>query len=573
MLVIYMIEYPSQLELLIRFFICFIHFPGIALEDVLKYLKEYSLIFDHVLDNITSYPKKQLTCLREIHKLECSLTRHFSVDDFETLGFGDIFTFLVEHISLLPTTWQNCFKITHQTEKPLVKVCMSHGYLHEFLLEAANSLGEHETLSNIMVSELLRMQFPCAGLTLLEDDFTADLLASQRKNGDNLSSNILLFSSTLSPFGAEKGFSDTHVGTNDAIQLLLRAPMLVDLTSWSYWDYKFAPSLGPLVGWLLSNVTTKELLCLVTRDGKILRIDLSATVDSFLEAFLHGSSFETAVKLVSLIGLYGGERNVPLSLLKCHAKSGFEVMLKISSNTVFETMPIASRFVLDCLGYIPKEFRKFATELLVSAFRAIVKDAHMVILSECKSKEDHMMIHELGLSLGIIEWFDDYCSCLSESKQSLENKRFILKDEFVSSVEVNQRTEDCKRDSAMTRSIDDFCIPSMLNSERENDAAGIIESIRIEEFGLDPNISITESRILKKQHARLGRALHCLSQELYSQDSHFLLELVSFYLYPFIRSCYKMLDSKDIFFCYYIFLFCRFRMLMIICIQEMWSRL
>ncbi|GFP80685.1 hypothetical protein PHJA_000211800 [Phtheirospermum japonicum] len=32
--------------------------------------------------------------------------------------------------------------------------------------------------------------------------------------------------------------------------------------------------------------------------------------------------------------------------------------------------------------------------------------------------------------------------------------------------------------------------------------------------------------MLEKQHARLGRALHCLSQELYSQDSHFILELV-----------------------------------------------
>ncbi|KAK9072450.1 hypothetical protein SSX86_008884 [Deinandra increscens subsp. villosa] len=488
---------------------------GIALEDVLKYVKASFVFPDNVLDNITSYPKKQMIFLREICKLECSLTQYFSVKDFETLGFGDIFTFLAEHIYLLPITWQKCFDITEKPEKPLVKVCMSQHYLLELLSQAANCLGENETLSKLRVSELLRMQYPSAGLTLLGDDFTADLLTTRSKNGDNVNSNIVLFSSTLTDLRAEKCFSDTHVCTNDAIELLLRAPMLVDLTSWSCWDYKFAPSFGPLVGWLISYVTTKELLFLVTKDGKVLRIDPLATVDSFLEAFLHGSSFETALKLVSLICLYGGERNVPLSLLKCHAKNGFEIMLKTSSK-------IASRFVLDCLGYLPEEFRSFAGDLLVSSFRSIIKDAYMVIVSECKSKNEHMMIHELGLSLGIVEWFDDHNSLISESEQSVEYKVPSSENEVTRSLELNQPSVMTHR----VQSFDNGCMQPILDSEREKNAAKIIESIRIQEFGLDPNISITDNSILKKQHARLGRALHCLSQELYSQDSHFLLELV-----------------------------------------------
>ncbi|KAK1435357.1 hypothetical protein QVD17_01118 [Tagetes erecta] len=488
---------------------------GIALEDVLKYVKAYFVSPDDVLDNITSYPKKQMILLREICKLECSLSRYFSVSDFQTLGFGDMFTFLAEHIYLLPITWQKCFTIVEKPEKPLVKVCMSQHYLLELLSQAANSLGENETLNKLMVSELLRLQFPSAGLTILEDDFTADFFTNTSKNGDNVNSNIVLFSSTLTDFKAEKVVSDTLVCTNEAAELLLRAPMLVDLTSWSCWDYKFAPSLGPLVGWLLSYVTTKELLCLVTKDGKVLRIDHLATVDSFLEAFLHGSSFETALKLVSLISLYGGEEKVPLSLLKCHAKAGFEIMLKTSSKT-------ASRFVLDCLRYLPKEFRSFAGEMLVSVFRLILKDAHLVILSECKSERDYMIINELGLSLGIVELFDVHCSFLSESKESVEHRRSFSENEVTRSLELNQSSVVTRR----AQSFADDCIQPILNSEREKNAASIIDSIRIQEFGLDPDISITDNSILKKQHARLGRALYCLSQELYSQDSHFLLELV-----------------------------------------------
>nr|GEV70499.1 histidine kinase-like ATPase, C-terminal domain-containing protein [Tanacetum cinerariifolium] len=321
-------------------------------------------------DNISSHPRKQSVFLRKIYKLESSLTQHWSADDFASLEFRDIFTFLGKHISLLPTTWQDYLTCTDKVAKPSVKVCMSQSYLLEFLSKIANSLGEHEILSNLMLSQLLKMQFPSAGLTLLEDDFTADLLTNLSKNDDHVSSSIMLFSLTLSDFRAEKGFSDMHVGTNDAIELLLKAPMLVDLSLWSCWDYKFAPLF---VGWLLSNVTTKELLYLVAKDGTVLRLDHSATVDSFLEYFLHGSSFETAVKRISLIFLYGGKRNVPLSLLKFHA------------NFDFEGVPIVTRFVLDCLGYTPKEFQRFGVEfrlLMINVYPRHVEPTLTFILQE-----------------------------------------------------------------------------------------------------------------------------------------------------------------------------------------------
>jgi len=77
-------------------------------------------------------------------------------------------------------------------------------------------------------------------------------------------------------------------------------------------------------------------------------------------------------------------------------------------------------------------------------------------------------------------------------------------------------------------------ISSMMEESNHEEASLVIESIRREEFGLDQALSYTENSLLKKQHARLGRALHCLSQELYSQDSHLLLELVSLnYALPF----------------------------------------
>ncbi|KAK9135134.1 hypothetical protein Syun_014464 [Stephania yunnanensis] len=144
-----------------------------------------------------------------------------------------------------------------------------------------------------------------------------------------------------------------------------KAPMLSDLQLWTHWNH-------------------------LPKDGKIIRINHSASVDKFLDALLKGSSVQTAVKLLSLYASYGGKQHVPLSLLKSHAQRAMEVILKSSvdraavqsscdelngETTVYlpafmhikqkegdpsdnqfnEPVFLASRFVLECLGHLPFE--------------------------------------------------------------------------------------------------------------------------------------------------------------------------------------------------------------------------
>lgn len=54
----------------------------------------------------------------------------------------------------------------------------------------------------------------------------------------------------------------------------------------------------------------------------------------------------------------------------------------------------------------------------------------------------------------------------------------------------------------------------------------IIESIRREEFGVGVELDATSSQLRHRQNERIGRALQRLSQELYSKNTHFVLELV-----------------------------------------------
>ena len=63
-------------------------------------------------------------------------------------------------------------------------------------------------------------------------------------------------------------------------------------------------------------------------------------------------------------------------------------------------------------------------------------------------------------------------------------------------------------------------------NELENKCKMVIEQIRQDEFGIGIDLGEKETRLVKIQREREGRSLHRLSTELYSKDTHFVLELV-----------------------------------------------
>jgi len=67
----------------------------------------------------------------------------------------------------------------------------------------------------------------------------------------------------------------------------------------------------------------------------------------------------------------------------------------------------------------------------------------------------------------------------------------------------------------------DIDVTDMLHARRE-----FVNSLRHDEFGV--NVVLTEDgqRLMDKQQQRLGRSLERLSKDLYSKDTHFVLELV-----------------------------------------------
>ena len=63
-------------------------------------------------------------------------------------------------------------------------------------------------------------------------------------------------------------------------------------------------------------------------------------------------------------------------------------------------------------------------------------------------------------------------------------------------------------------------------SEESLACQNFIEGIRQTEFGMGVELGASGAELRQKMNDRLGRALHRLSQDLYSKDVHFVLELV-----------------------------------------------
>ncbi|CDY18734.1 BnaC08g08820D [Brassica napus] len=556
-------------------------------------IRRLSLHFEHDLSG-----EKLISIFRKLQTCQILLAEQFQVQDFESLGWGEFSTFLEKHMLLLPTQLRRFLARELREEYPL-EVHVNENLLTQLLSQASEFAGGNE-ISRQMVARLLAEQFPTVYLQVVgkdsEENFTEIISSYKNKSG----SKCLLFSSTL--LGAEKSLTSKHleesptvgntsdsgssplnaVSSKEILDVLLRAPFLSDLNSWCHWDLKFAPYAGPLMG-CLNEINSKDLLCLVTKDGKIIRTDPSATADSFLEAALQGSAYRTSVQLLSLISL-NGRTHLPFSLLKCYAKRAFEVFVdnhskemdldgrnslgnvrgpvqfSASSDKVIvgeqktkvgKSDYAASKFLLDCLGYLPGEFCCLAADVLLSGLRSVVKDAPTRVLSACEHTEQRIMLHDAGLRLGIVEWINDYSNFCSSSVldsaivetassnldsgagfvQELEDP--IHTDESCMIVS-ETLCEDNKEPHGSCHTFGgagDLCDSvgeafTQTAPEFHDNPASVIDLIRRDEFGLDSSSSGAETSMLQKQHARLGRALQCLSQELYSQDSHFILELV-----------------------------------------------
>lgn len=572
--------------------------------------------------------------LKRVTKCEKMLTQRLSLNDFSSLNLGDFSEFIEQHWDVISKEiliiWRS------RASRKLWENTFSETCIRNFISQVIMAIGNAEGLSETELLQLFCRQFRVQAV----DEWCVHSVKNFVKslNSEAISNCSIFFSSALLATKArgfqssgEAGFfraenkevtemqSGNLVGllgtvtSADAVQCLLKAPMLCNLTQWSQWDSVFKPSLGPFLDWLERCSPIEGLLCLVMCDGSVLRLDGSATVDSFLAAAAKGYGEQAAAQFTSVLALYGGVDRVPQALLKTYASKAIEILVsnchtvgqKKRKHLVFEKLEVSKRvkhhvsqdmgdfprlssdvpvnerqyissdkyfeaieFVFNFLFYVPLEISGFAASMIIPALFGIVPNASAAMLDFCVTAEHRMKLYETGLVLGIPEWVSGfralfYASPLSSyltaktvseatvqngSQTSLvaacgvnvrenedmdtfdgdaANKHFLAEGKAASlSIPVVDSLGKNGPNIYVSKCGDVRNSEEMATSKYEKEAREVIAAIRKEEFGMDLDLQREELSLLAKQHARIGRALQCLSRELYSQDSHFVLELV-----------------------------------------------
>ncbi|XP_046709697.1 protein NO VEIN-like isoform X1 [Silurus meridionalis] len=211
-----------------------------------------------------------------------------------------------------------------------------------------------------------------------------------------------------------------------------------------------------------------------------------------------------------------------------------------------------------------------------------------VLLDAAKSETRYLnKLHQLGILLGITEWVQDFHTkllvpltpevpsqkpladsmsdvssvlSLADGEDLLENSELMSDSSSKASKQDadNDGDRNGVKDDADADDEDLYELASVMNEEgnssvdsKEEDEEGegvevapeghsdgetvseqlsqqraIIEDIRKNEFGVGVELNEAGQNLMKKQQARLGRSLERLSTELYSKDTHFVLELI-----------------------------------------------
>lgn len=92
---------------------------------------------------------------------------------------------------------------------------------------------------------------------------------------------------------------------------------------------------------------------------------------------------------------------------------------------------------------------------------------------------------------------------------------------------VNPELDDSDTSESETE-LPDVSPPTDLTPFQQSvsDCKKVVDSIRKEEFGIGMELEDEAQRLMTRHQERIGRSLKRLSEELYSKDTHFVLELI-----------------------------------------------
>ena len=312
----------------------------------------------------------------------------------------------------------------------------------------------------------------------------------------------------------------------DALAAIMQVPCLADVGSWTCWDSMYLPLHGSLRSFV-SSCTSHNLLVVEGHIGRFFRLDPSSSAETFLCALASGDSWSAAVSLLSVVIKCGGISHAPLALLRSYIARwlrGTHVMSDAERCSI----------LVKIVAYLPAPFHTEAA-LVDIVLGDVCSALHRDIVKLVESSKDWHHALEALNTLGMP------ISTQSLSLAATGSLQRTLDSDATAESPRAQPKQSTRAPLTVKDTLDAFAstmspIGSATSAAHAPATSALpdvaacraaIAAIRRDEFGLASDKGVDDSDpILRKQHARLSRALEMISKELYSLDSHALLELL-----------------------------------------------
>ncbi|RLN47902.1 hypothetical protein BBJ28_00013535 [Nothophytophthora sp. Chile5] len=362
-----------------------------------------------------------------------------------------------------------------------------------------------------------------------------------------------------------------------ALEQLRQCPCLVDVSLFLDWQERYAALCGPLRSFLrvhemmlcdhASSATSFMFVCCL--NGSILRVNEKSSA-SDLELLLTRAQqvggcvapSQVAIHLVSMLVACRGQANFPKQLVQAHLRAYFSTLAKKSSSSGHESVSNSiDRFVLEILLETPVDFAEFVSLLLLGVVSQTngsslsdglsVADGVWKACSSDVERKTLVFMHQRGSSPLWVSQMQKWCklrltgssaaeggevvtvasdngrspasSAVKDSSSNQEKERNAALIAFLDSSgldEAHAESEEVSRPAAASSSESDGSIDA-------DSCQSFIEQLRKTQFGVGLEIQDeATTSVLRMQQQRLERALKRLSDELYSENTHFMLELL-----------------------------------------------
>ncbi|CAF1313722.1 unnamed protein product, partial [Adineta ricciae] len=320
-------------------------------------------------------------------------------------------------------------------------------------------------------------------------------------------------------------------------QFLLQCPVMMNLYSWSKWSYFFESTYGKLKAFVKKKAyVLRNMLLLETSDHELLHLPAEATLKSF-ESELEQLHVRSAVGfLCTLITCeYGLTTLIPLNIYRTSMRTWF-IRLQSLAMTNHQEDPM--RYILEFLTYLPVLIgqARLIQEIILGPLDDVFPQVGVNVVSartriwKLANEQQRDKLEIWGYMLDINSWKNEskWLGRTSSSEEQIlhlgtTSNTFTVQND-VHTVIPTPSTQATETEILQSKSAPIEVKPSN-KDQSVQPACEHIESIR-RGFGVGSSLDSNSQSIVNNLQGKVERSLQKLSEDLYSEQGHFVLELI-----------------------------------------------